>query len=176
MSAPFDNVQVDHEALPDITTIDWQPLSDRYLTEVIISRVFLLSLVAIGIGIASMAGKMPSVSIAKAALVLAAIFALQAGHAVVAVPKKGYALRQHDVLFRTGWFFRSVTAVPLNRIQHVELGRGPLERGLGLATLQLFTAGGSGSDLALPGLEVATGERLREFILDRINAEDDAVG
>ncbi|MEM8985002.1 MAG: PH domain-containing protein [Pseudomonadota bacterium] len=175
MTEPFENAAVAVDTLPDIETVDWQPLASRYLTEVIISRAFFIALIAGGLTVASLAGKAPALSIGKAVAALAALFVLQVAHAVIAVPKKGYALRQHDMLFKTGWIFCSVTAVPLNRIQHVELGRGPLERALGLAKLQLFTAGGSGSDLALPGLSVDTGERLREFILGRINTEDDAI-
>lgn len=77
----------------------------------------------------------------------------------------GYLVRNEDVLYRTGALWRTQTAVPVNRIQHVEITQGPIERMLGLARLIIYTAGGSGSDLAIPGLPAAEAERLRERVL-----------
>ena len=88
----------------------------------------------------------------------------------VSVPRRGYAVRDRNILFRKGVVWRSVTAVPFNRIQHVETSSTPLERQFGLATLQLFTAGGSGGDLKIRGLGKDIAERLRVFILDKAGA------
>ena len=77
---------------------------------------------------------------------------------------KGYALREHDLLYKTGWLWRRKVAVPFNRIQHVEIRRGPLEELLKLRRLQIFTAGGSASDLSIPGLEPELAEKVRFYI------------
>ena len=66
--------------------------------------------------------------------------------------------------------WRSVTAVPFNRIQHVETSNTPLDRKFGLATLQLFTAGGSSGDLKIDGLGDDIASQLRVFILDKAGA------
>jgi membrane protein YdbS with pleckstrin-like domain len=66
--------------------------------------------------------------------------------------------------------FRSVTAIPYNRIQHVETSSTPLDRKFDIAALQLFTAGGSGGDLKISGLGADVAERLRVYILDKIGA------
>jgi len=173
MNQPFDNPPVTTPELPSLRDIDWQPLAARYLGQALMERGLLLAIMLAGLGVASSVGSMPPWSVSGAAGVIAGIFLLQVVHTLLAVPRKGYALRKQDVLFRTGLFFRSVTAVPLNRIQHVELSRGPLERAYGLATLQVFTAGGSGADLSVPGLVAETGERLREYILGRIGDESE---
>jgi membrane protein YdbS with pleckstrin-like domain len=83
----------------------------------------------------------------------------------ISLPKRGYVLRDKDILFRRGVIWRSVTAIPFNRIQHVETSNTPFDRKFDLATLQLFTAGGSSGDLKIDGLEASVAEQLRIFIL-----------
>jgi membrane protein YdbS with pleckstrin-like domain len=63
-----------------------------------------------------------------------------------------------------------VTAIPFNRIQHVETSSDPLDRKFDLATLQLFTAGGSGGDLKIDGLGKDVAEQLRAYILKKVGA------
>lgn len=80
----------------------------------------------------------------------------------------GYQVRARDLHLRTGALWRQTTSVTINRIQHLELTRGPMERLLGLARLSIFTAGGSGQDLAIPGLKAETAEQLRQYLLQQI--------
>jgi hypothetical protein len=77
---------------------------------------------------------------------------------------KGYALRENDVLYKSGWLWKRKVAVPYNRIQHVEIRRGPMEELLRLRKLEIYTAGGSSSDLSIPGLDPEQAEKLRSFI------------
>ena len=52
------------------------------------------------------------------------------------------------------------------RIQHIEIERGPLERSAGLATLQVFSAGGAHHTFEIPGLTYEKAIELRQFILN----------
>lgn len=81
----------------------------------------------------------------------------------------GYVLNPAEVHYRTGALWRKQVSVPVNRIQHVEISQGVIERGLKLAKLVIYTAGGSGSDLAIPGLPLATAEALRSQLLLQVN-------
>lgn len=56
-------------------------------------------------------------------------------------------------------------AIPISRLQHVDLTRGPLERLFGLATLIVFTAGTESATFRLPGLPVERASALRDRIL-----------
>lgn len=78
---------------------------------------------------------------------------------------KSYALRDLDLHYASGVFFRKTVSQPITRIQHIELKRGPIERKVGLATLQVFSAGGEMHTFQIPGLKVETAEQLRQFIL-----------
>jgi len=88
----------------------------------------------------------------------------------ISLPKRGYVLRDKDILFRKGVVWRSVTAIPFNRIQHVETSNTPFDRKFKLATLQLFTAGGASGDLKIDGLGRDTAEQLRVYILEKVGA------
>jgi membrane protein YdbS with pleckstrin-like domain len=78
----------------------------------------------------------------------------------------GYAERDDDLLIRTGIFFQRTMAVPYGRMQYVDIGVGPVERGLGLCTLKLHTAS-PGTNAQIPGLPAAEGARLREQLAAR---------
>jgi membrane protein YdbS with pleckstrin-like domain len=92
------------------------------------------------------------------------------GWPFISVPKKGYAVRDKDIIYKSGVFWRTVTAIPFNRIQHVEKSSTPLDRRFNISTLQLFTAGGSGGDLKIHGLSSETSESLRTFILNKVGS------
>ena len=79
-------------------------------------------------------------------------------------PLRGYVLRDKDLTYRAGWIFRKVTTIPFNRIQHSEISQGPLGRLFRLNRLKIYTAGGSASDLSIPGLDPEVAVRLRDFV------------
>jgi membrane protein YdbS with pleckstrin-like domain len=70
------------------------------------------------------------------------------------------------LLARHGIVFHEEKAIPISRLQHVDLTRGPIERLFGLATLVVYTAGTEGASFRLPGLAVARAEELRDRILE----------
>lgn len=81
-------------------------------------------------------------------------------------PLKQYSLREHDLNYQSGLIFRSLVSQPILRIQHIEIKRGPIERKAGLATLQVFSAGGVSHTFNIPGLLHDDAISLRQFILD----------
>jgi membrane protein YdbS with pleckstrin-like domain len=80
--------------------------------------------------------------------------------------RKSYALREQDLSYRNGVVFRKTVSQPMLRIQHVELKRGPIDRKIGLAKLQVFSAGGAMHTFEIPGLPLEKAETIRQFILD----------
>lgn len=69
------------------------------------------------------------------------------------------------LLMRYGILFVEERAVPVRRMQHVDLSRGPIERLFGMATLVVFTAGNEGSAFRVPGLPVSRAQELRDRIV-----------
>lgn len=85
-----------------------------------------------------------------------------------------YQVGEVDVRVMHGWWTRSVAVVLHSRIQHVDTRQGPVERGLGLATVVVFTAGSVGAMVAIPGLAADDAEALRDR-LAQLSGADDAV-
>lgn len=74
-----------------------------------------------------------------------------------------------------GRLWQSETHVPISRVQHLDLRRGPLERAVRLATLVVHTAGTRHTAVAVPGLDQADAERLRERLARQLDHDDDAL-
>lgn len=163
----FQNPGIPLEELPGTDEVNWEPLHPRYARAIRVASAAILVIVAIAIAVLSFALHIPLIPV----MVLYLILLIAAGIAMIwpgiAVQRRGYVLRDKDILFRKGVIWHSVTAIPFNRIQHVETSSTPLERRFGLGTLQLFTAGGSGGDLKIGGLGNDVAEKLRVFVLNK---------
>jgi hypothetical protein len=76
-----------------------------------------------------------------------------------------YRLDDRVLETRSGVWFQVTRLLPLNRLQHVDLERGPLERMFGLASLVLHTAGTHSDSITIPGLEADTATKLRDHLV-----------
>jgi len=76
-----------------------------------------------------------------------------------------YSVDSELLLARYGILFIEEKAIPISRLQHVDLYRGFLERMFGLTTLIVFTAGTEGAHFRLPGLTLVRARELRDLIL-----------
>ncbi|MEM9071742.1 MAG: PH domain-containing protein [Myxococcota bacterium] len=76
-----------------------------------------------------------------------------------------YALSQGVLEVHQGIIFRREKTIPVDRMQHLDVERGPLERLFGLARLVVFTAGGRTATFQLPGLSDEEAVNLRSRIL-----------
>lgn len=85
----------------------------------------------------------------------------------------GYRLDERVLETRSGKLFQVTRLLPLNRLQHVDLHQGPLERYFGLARLELHTAGTENASITIPGLAHEEAVRLRDHLvaLGGANAE-----
>lgn len=86
---------------------------------------------------------------------------------------KGYILRSKDLMYKSGIFFKSIVAIPFNRVQHSEINQGIIDRKLGLASLSIFTAGGSSSDLTISGLSLINAHKLKEIIGQKVTQDEE---
>jgi membrane protein YdbS with pleckstrin-like domain len=105
-----------------------------------------------------------------AAVVLAVLLSAPAGLAVAGwawwligrrVRSYGYCERADDLLVTSGILFRRLVIVPYGRMQLVDVTAGPIDRSLGITTVQLHTAAAT-SDAAIPGLPPDEAAALRD--------------
>ncbi len=73
----------------------------------------------------------------------------------------GYLERDDDLLVRRGVLIRRLSVVPYGRMQFLDVTAGPVDRWLGLATVQLHTAAAA-TDAHIPGLATADAAALRD--------------
>jgi membrane protein YdbS with pleckstrin-like domain len=73
----------------------------------------------------------------------------------------GYAQREDDLLVTSGIMFRRLVVVPYGRMQLVDLTAGPIDRMLGVVSVQLHTAAAS-TDAHVPGLPPTEAAALRD--------------
>jgi uncharacterized protein len=78
----------------------------------------------------------------------------------------GYAERDDDLLITRGIVYRQLVVVPYGRMQFVDVTAGPLDRRLGLATVQLHTAAAT-TNATIPGLDPVEAARLRDRLAAR---------
>ena len=85
--------------------------------------------------------------------------------------KKGFAFRNHDVIYRSGIIATNTMVIPYNRVQHVALLEGLISRYFGLAKVEIFTAGGSASDIEIPGIAKEEAENIKQLLMGKIQKQ-----
>ena len=131
------------------------------------SRLFLFWVPVTGLGVFGGSVLWNPLYSAIAGLVwLFFLFVMAVWMPALSYARYGYALRDEELLIARGVFVRTVVAIPTSRIQHVDTRQGPIEQWMGLARLQIHTASGVGGDGAIPGLEVAVADALRDQLVE----------
>ena len=104
-----------------------------------------------------------------------AVFMIAAA-GVLTAPQRIYArlhYRLTEKLLQVvrGWLFHVDTVVPLVRVQHIDVTRGPLEKMFGVATLVVHTAGTHNSIVTLPGLAPERAAQIRDIIREHVRTD-----
>ncbi|MDW3645513.1 MAG: PH domain-containing protein [Bacteroidia bacterium] len=172
----FQNASIDTRELPRVEDAEFKGIDRRDLyISLGWSAFFYLVLL---IGALSIMFNSPLQEHMWGQILLILAWLLLCGFSLLATIKgfsnKRYALREHDILYQKGWLWQKLTAIPFNRIQHVSLSQGPFERNFKLSSLNIYTAGGSSSDLSIPGLHIDEAQRIKDFILRRSGNTSDS--
>ena len=171
----FLNNQVYSNQLPSIGDIKYQSLEKEYLNAEIIGQgLFWIVILAAGFGTSFIHEEDAPQWIKYVIwLVLALIAIFSFIMTYLGFKRKKYALRERDIIYSSGVLWRKNVVIPFNRVQHAEVSQGPLDRLFNLSRLKIYTAGGSSSDLAIPGLKPEEAERIKYFILNRTVSDEE---
>ncbi len=167
----FSNFQLNVAALPRFEEVRMQAISKKYLIKLQVGTAISF-LFFIGGLITAFYFSPPEVHVflwVGIGLVIL-IFGWTFFNNIMYINRSGYALREQDVIFKRGFLFEKTTIVPFNRIQHVSVERSFLDKLLNISTVKVFTAGGSGSDISIPGIIPETAASIKEEISSRIYA------
>ena len=76
-----------------------------------------------------------------------------------------YMMNEDGLYVNRGVFWRKKIVVSRNRVQHIDVIQGPLERKYGLATLIVHTAGTRNSSVKVYGVLYEKAEQMRDSLL-----------
>jgi len=149
----------------------WQPLPRRGAALYATGSGLGMAGAGVGLGFAlSLVSPMPRVATVLVAvglmLLAGALFGMFRHRRI------GWKLDGEGFATRRGGLWWAETLVPVSRVQHLDLERGPLERHLGLATLVVHTAGTRMAAVKLPLLALEDAEALRAHLARQVESDD----
>jgi len=158
-------------AMPDPEGGGWQPLPRRARVLFLLSRAPLVAAPAAGLGFVTGHVVLDRpLSVAVAALLAGALVGAWIGARQFLTVR--WRLDTDGLAIRRGRLWERETRVPVTRVQHLDLTRGPLQRRRGLATLVVHTAGTRHSAVTVPNLDLADAEHLRERLGRQIDPDE----
>jgi uncharacterized protein len=171
----FTNNEVELNDIPVAENIELIPVHVNLLK--VLRLEWLITFIVIAAAAIPLIIYVPMSAVTKLLIGISAIIVLAGYWMVQEVSFKylAYAIRDKDLIFQKGWIIRTFKVCPINRIQNCSVHQGPLERKFNLATLILYTAGSQGADMKIPGLTDDKANRLRQFILQKINNENEVI-
>jgi len=167
----FTNSQIEDFTIPSLEEVHLKPISKNYFKIIVINKI-----VVYGIFFAillTLNRFVDDVAFQENFWVLFGVLfifcLIDFTTSYIAFKNRKYAIREHDVIYAKGFLTRSITTVPISRIQHIEESRSWLARQFHLSTLNIFTAGESGSDLTIKGLPKDEAKQINDFLSSKVN-------
>jgi membrane protein YdbS with pleckstrin-like domain len=167
----FLNQTIDTTQLPKFEEVNFSVLHPNYWKVILINLTIAFFFIAIVAGIISYLNVNILPYISYISTIYIVLFLLVLFFSRLSFKKKGYAFRNHDVLFRHGIIATNTLVVPYNRVQHVALHEGLISRFFGLAKIQIFTAGGASSDIEIPGIAKEQAENIKQLLMGKIQKQ-----
>lgn len=142
-------------------TTAWRPVSPQLAIVRRLSLTVTGTSAALALALAAAVGGLPGVLVLALAVLLVA--ALGWGWWLIgrSVRRWGYAETENELWITRGALVRRLVVVPYGRMQFVDVQSGPLDRWLGIATVQLHTAS-PGTTAVIPGLPAEEAARMRD--------------
>ncbi|WP_316824016.1 PH domain-containing protein [Pedobacter miscanthi] len=166
---PFTNEAIDIEHLPKYEEISLKQPHPDYWKIICINLSIFFGLLGIGLGSLLLFVdeiRPNAVWIIPVYIVFVILFFLLFR---LSFKKRGYAVRTHDVIYKSGVVAESTTIIPLNRIQHIELNEGIFSRIYKLGSLQVFTAGGQSGHIHISGIAINEAKSIRDLLLKKLD-------
>lgn len=167
----FSNKTIDTTILPRFEDVVFTPLQPKYWNVLLISIAITFVIFSLIAGLSLYFTPDNQNFMLQTLGSLLGFFAVILYFSRLSFSRKGYAFREHDVLFKSGVISTTTTIIPYNRIQHVALHEGFISRTYNLAEIQIFTAGGSGSDLQIPGIAKDEAENIKQLLMGQIKKQ-----
>jgi membrane protein YdbS with pleckstrin-like domain len=156
---------------PNITEIIFKSISKKYFKVILLKASFLFCIILIGLILADYFNLFEKLdgyfNLFYGVFMVVFSFVLLLN--VLGFKKRKYAIREKDISYKSGIFYKKLTTVPFSRVQHIEIDEKPISRLFGLASLSVYTAGDSSDDLVIRGITKEIASQIKEFISTKIN-------
>ena len=86
---------------------------------------------------------------------------------------KGYALREYDITYRSGFIFTKTTTIPYSRLQQVTIKQNPISKFSRLYTVEIVNGAQGLSSLNIPGLPESTAKLIKNLLTEKLQQEND---
>lgn len=167
----FTNETIDTTQLPRFEDVALTPLHPSYWKVIVANLAFIFLILGAGAGTAVYFIEELQPHIVTVVVIYAVLLLLMFVIYRMSFKNRGYAFRTHDVIYRSGAISITTTIIPYNRVQHAALHEGWLARYFGLASVEIFTAGGLNSDIKIPGIEKEHAENIKQLLMGKIQNE-----
>ena len=159
------------QELPDINQVDFTKINKDYFKVILINFFLyfiplLITLIILDLYVFSDDIKAYQILIFTSFFIFFGAILL---YIILMFPLRMYSVRDKDISYKSGLFFRTLTTVPFSRIQHVEIDEGPISRVFKLASISVYTAGDSSDDLIIKGIKREKALQIKEFISTKVN-------
>lgn len=168
----FINETIDTTGLPQFEEVQFSKLQSSYWNVLVIHKILIFLFWGTALMVAFYFIKELHSYKVAVLLVFMALVLLSFVFSRIGFKKKGFAFRNHDVLFQRGVIATTTTIIPYNRVQHVALEEGPIARYFGLATIKIYTAGtGISGDITIPGIEKGQADKIKQLLMAKIQKQ-----
>ncbi|MCL7989409.1 PH domain-containing protein [Sphingobacterium sp. lm-10] len=170
----FENDPIDLDMLPQWETVSFYNISKKYrfliVTNTVLIWLLALAILAIVV-VTSDEGSMDKQVWIGTSIFLTLLCGVYLVFNLISFRRRGYAIRQHDVLYRAGVFSQYTVVIPIKHIQHIKVKTSVIGRLLGLVSVELFTAG-AGKDMHIAGLDNQHALALQQHLSERVSTID----
>lgn len=168
----FTNPTLDTNSLPRYEEVELNAIDPKYWNVVLINIAIVLLFIGAGLTTILILKEtlMEYLYVILTAYVVFAILLLVLYR--VDIQRRGFALRERDIMYKNGIIALSTTIIPFSRIQHIALDEGLFSRMFGLGALRIFTAGGASGSLHIPGISIDRAKSIKELLMQQINKAD----
>lgn len=163
------NLQINLDNIDRVERLTYEPLQHKFIQvqflSTLLSYVLLLGLPFFLLLMEDFNYRTEIIIIAELIIVLAASVNLWIlPHAY---KYKGFAIREHDITYRSGIIFPSVVTIPFCKIQQVSIRQNPISRLFGLYTVDIVNGAQLLAETHIPGLSEQRANEIKALLVER---------
>lgn len=168
------NKQLISADIDRVENLSYTPLEKAYLKVLMVKTIFsyllLMGLALFLLLAENFSGRYTAIVCIEGVLLVA--FIINLFLLPKAFAKKGFAIREHDITYRSGLLFPSVITLPFCKIQQVSISQNPLTRMCGLYEIDIVNGAQLLSETGIPGLTEEKANEIKAFIIESIRNEN----